>query len=84
MQEERDRIDEEGRGNLLREQWVPQHMRSDGGAERVGYDNNLVEVVGGEDLGDRETGGFSIQRRAGYPIADWEYLAGGYITGQSK
>jgi len=40
----------------------------------VGHDNNLVEVVDGEDLGDRETGGFSIKRRVSYPIADWEHL----------
>ena len=80
MQEECDRIDEEGRCDLLRKQWMSQHIRSDGSAERVGYDNNLVQVVGGEDLGDRETGGFSIKRRASYPVGDWEHLAGSFIT----
>ena len=80
MQEERDRVDEEGRCDLLREQWMSQHIRSDGSAERVSYDNNLVQVVGGEDLGDREAGGFSIERRASYPVGNREYLADGFIT----
>ena len=57
-----------------------QHIGSDGGAEGVGHDNNLVEVVCGEDLRDRETGGLSIKRGTSYPIADWEYLAGSVTT----
>jgi hypothetical protein len=37
------------------------------------YDDS-VEVVGSEYLGDRETSGLSIERRAGYPVANWKYL----------
>lgn len=57
-----------------------QHIGSDGSAEGVGDDNNLVEVVCSEDLRDRETGGLSIKRGASHPTANWKYLVDSITT----
>jgi len=48
----------------------------------VGDDNDLIEVMGSEDLRDRETGSLSIKRGSSYPIADWEYLGGSFTIGK--
>ena len=74
VQEERDWVDEQGRNDLLRKCWVLQHVGSDRSAKGVGHYNDSVEVVCSEDLRDRETGALPIERGAGYPIADREYL----------
>jgi len=47
----------------------------------VDNDNNLVEVVRGENLRNGETGGLSIERGASYPIGDWEYLVSSFKIG---
>ena len=48
----------------------------------MGDDNDLIEVMGSQDLRDRETGSLSIKRGASYPIADREYLAGSFTIGK--
>ena len=83
VQKERDWVDEESRDYLLRKRCVLQHIGSDGGSIGVGYYNNFVEVVCGEDLRDRKTGSLSIERGTSYPVADWEYLVGTITTGKS-
>lgn len=59
-----------------------QHIRSNGSAEGVSDDYNLIEVVCSKDLRDRETGGLSIKRGASYSITDWEHLAESLTIGK--
>lgn len=40
-------------------------------------DDNIGEVVDGKNLGNRKAGSLPVERRAGHPIADREYLMGG-------
>jgi len=48
----------------------------------VGDDNDLIGVMRGEDLRDRETGSLSIKRGASYPIADREHLGDSFTIGK--
>lgn len=74
MQQERNGVDEQRRGDAAREMRVVQYVRGKNGAVGVRSEDDAGEVEGGENGSDGEAGFVAGEGRAGHVHADGEDL----------